>query len=106
MIETKNDWWQIVDYNWADLLNILRRFLPLHNHEIIASGEVVPSEQTMLEEINRLKESRDRLLCRYFFAAWDKAPECSGVHSIHGWSMLCNLLAVEYVLDDDTEVLG
>jgi hypothetical protein len=101
-IDTKDDWWKLVDTQWSKLLSIFYMYLPMdgQSHICPETGKVVlnPKLEPLGVEIERLKANRESHLARYFYAAWDSAPDSSSIHSIPGWSALCILLSEEPVL--------
>ena len=101
MIQDRASWWETLERHWPDIRQCMARFLPFLAHQVISRGDVVPSEQTLGEEIDRLKATRNVFLCRYLFAAWDSAPDEAWIHQKPGWDVLCDLLAEEAVLYED-----
>lgn len=104
MISTQQDWWNLVERNWEDLSSILWRFLPMDEREIIdeETNTVVlsPDLKTMAQHVDRLQREKNSHLARYFFAAWDSAPDSPEIHVIPGWAVLCDLCSEEHVLYD------
>jgi len=100
--KTKEEWWSAVDEHWPELKNILYKFLPMDGKEIIDPilNEVVLSEKTMQEVVEKAKEERQEVLARYFFAAWDAAPDNSEICFIPAWDVLCNLSSEDYLLKE------
>jgi hypothetical protein len=97
-IRTKQDWWDCVNENWADLLQILYRFLPLHDN-LDRDGQILAHPVAV--KVVKLKENQDDELARYFHAAWAAAPDSPGIHRIPCWGVLCDLCSEEYVIWED-----
>ena len=104
--ENKEEWWELVDENWGQLIGIMWAYLPLHTPQKIYEGEErfsLYSNDTMREVVEKAKNDRDPILARYLSACWEAAPDDRSIHSIPGWDVLCNLLSEEYVLDEEEE---
>jgi hypothetical protein len=107
--ETKEEWWGNVDTHWSDLRSILNLYLPTSNLEKIntddteGASRVIFSSEPMWVVIQTAKENRDPILARYFFAAWESAPDNQSIHRIPGWGALCDLLSEEYALYEEEE---
>ena len=86
----KNEYWQIVDANWADLYNILATYLPKEE----------------LSKADNLRLNKDRELVDLFDDAWFAAPDHKSIHDIPGWHVLCNLCSEAHVLYEDGELLN
>jgi len=92
---TKKEWWEIVDKYWIDLFKILNMFIDtseLYEYE----GKI--SSETINQKIIEFKENRNYELVRWLEQAWLNAPDSIDIHSIRGWSILCDLCSEEYVL--------
>lgn len=82
------EYWQIVDAYWANLYNILARFLP----------------KDQLAQADNLRLNKNPEIARLFNAAWGNAPDSPSIHSIPSWRVLCDLCSEEYVLYDESEM--
>ena len=99
---TKDQWWALVDEFWPSLLNIMNRYIPLKNYKKIDDVKgVVPADKPAYITVEELKHSRDPVLIRYFFAAWEAAPDSKHIHKIKNWDLLCDLLSEEDCLRDE-----
>lgn len=83
--KTKEEFWQIVNYHWEDLYDIMFRFL--HKDE--------------LSRADYLRLNMNREISRLFQHAWENAPDSKSIHSIPGWNILCNLCSESYVLYEE-----
>lgn len=100
-IETKEDWWSLVNDNWSKLFSILAKFLPLENIEKIcpkASREMITSTEPMSVAIIKAKESREKVLVGYFFKAYVVSIFDDDSWEISGFNLFTNLLAKRDVL--------
>jgi len=95
---TPEEYWSIVDNNWANILAIFYKFLPMHKHEDIEGNFL---SETLAVHIERLKSERSLDLPRYFNAAWAAAPDSSSIHSIPSWHVLCDLCSEEWCLHEN-----
>lgn len=100
IIETKEDWWYLVDKHWADLYRILDMYLPLSEHENL-NKEII--EETLGCFITTLKEKKDEELVRYFHSAWWRAPDCPSIHKIPSWGILCDLCSENWVFQEEKQ---
>ena len=101
IIKTKEDWWNALNKHWANIFDIMWKYLPMSVTEKIKDGEVVPNGTIALgQTIERLKTNQNPEICRYLFAAWDAAPDREYIHSNPSWGVLCDLLSEEWVLNE------
>lgn len=99
IIETEQDWWNLVDYQWDNLLVMAGDQLDL-NHDAYEDPGNPESKMTgrrVLEEMVYLKKQKDPKLARYFNAIWGLASD-SYAYSVPGWSDLCDLCSEEWAL--------
>ena len=97
------EWWELVDGHWEDLLAICEKFLPLHSLATDPPGKLSGKilMHTNLADILKAKKNRDGYkLCRYFYGAWNEAPDNPSIHKIPAWGLLCDLISEEYVLGE------
>ena len=88
-IETREDWWELVDARWSDLYNILVRY--------------VPGDQLLNADNLRLQQ--DDELASLLEQAWANAPDSPHIHHIPSWHTLCDLCSESYVLyEENNEV--
>lgn len=80
--KTKDEWWSNVDERWSDLLGILKRYI----------------NPKKIDDAIQMKENRNPCLAQYFNSAWFNAPDCSSIHSIPAWGVLCDLCSEDHVL--------
>jgi hypothetical protein len=102
-ITNSQQYWQVIEDNWDDLLNIVSMYIDVNHpaYEIPGKCESRLTGNNCLQEMIFLKKYHDRRLIRYFFAAWNLAPDSRGIHNIPKWNILCDLLSEEWVLDED-----
>jgi hypothetical protein len=98
--KTKEEWWQMLDENWPDLLDILYRWIGMDDRENV-DGKITNEARAV--EIERMRKEHNPAIVRYLSAAWCNAPDVMGLHSIPGWNMLCDLCSEEYLLHDERE---
>jgi hypothetical protein len=87
IIQTPEDWWNLVEERWEEL------------HAILYS-------LTSLEELGKAelaKTSKDwQSLGSCFQYAWFAAPDSPEIHQIPGWGVLCDLCSENWVFQDDS----
>lgn len=81
---SKETYWQIVDANWSNLIDIISRF---------AFNRVKAAERARLTE--------DVSIVDIFQEVWNNAPDSPSLHYIPSWNILCDLCSESYVLFDD-----
>ena len=96
--ETNEEWWELVDENWAELLTIMNKFLALEG-KVGLEGEVLG--HSLAAEVTRIKENRDSRLADYFQATWFAAPDKYWIRKIPKWFLLCDLCSEDYVLCEE-----
>lgn len=103
-INTKEDWWDLVDSQWDNLLVMAGDQLDFNYpaHVVPGDPQTALTGRTILEEMVYLKKSRNQDLARYFNAIWGLASD-SYAYSKPGWSDLCNLCSEEWVFDEERE---
>ena len=94
--KTAEEWWKLVDENWADLIGLMNMYIGMTDQEDI-NGNLTPGIQRS-QEIAKMKTDKNPMLSRYLFGAWHNAPDNLSIHKIKGWSLLCDLLSGEWVL--------
>jgi hypothetical protein len=80
----KEEYWQFVDQYWEKLANIIRMFAP-----------------DQVELAREYAEKNDPRIANIFEESWGNAPDDISIHTIPGWSILCNLCSESYVLDEN-----
>jgi hypothetical protein len=81
---TKEEYFQLIDRHWADLINIICKYNP-----------------QKAEEAANYRLSKDPQIDHIFQDTWFNAPDSPHIHSIPGWGILCNLCSESYVLGDE-----
>lgn len=84
---TKEEYWNNVDAYWADLYNILARF--------------IEPEKLKVLNPDHLRLMKDPKLASVFNDAWFNAPDRPSIHSIPAWHVLCDLCSESYVLSEE-----
>lgn len=111
-IHTPEDWWNLVDKYWTQLVDIMCKYLPMddptHVEPGVADSPLLMSSTTMTvtgyQDVIASKESRDHYrLLRYFNGAWRMAPDDRSIHSIPGWGVLCDLCSEDWVFNSEGE---
>lgn len=101
------NWWEEVDNNWGDLLNLIEKFHPAHsNPEVIMLYPITASNaekacdsirnqidtKLPISIANTAKENRDgETLHRIFNETWFGAPESRDVFYEPCFGLLCDL---------------
>lgn len=80
-------YWRICAENWDNVKAIVDMFLG-------------PKEAEMAEV---MRQNQDPDIVKVFNDAWAAAPDNRSIHSIPGWSVLCDLCSESYVFDDSTD---
>jgi len=103
-IESKSDWWETLEKNWVQILQILERFLPMSDIAFEDPGNAMSKPLvgiTGYVDVEKAKEASDHSkLLKYLNGAWFSAPDRKWIHSIPGWSTLCDLCSESWVFDD------
>jgi hypothetical protein len=113
---TRDEWWANVEKYWAQLLDIMKMYLPT-NQKLMWDEAMIPdskldhtfgegfskSNQAMIKNIHECKKWENRDLVEYLKRAWRNAPDKAVIHSIPGWNVLCDLLSEENVLYEEPE---
>jgi len=102
MIKTKDDWWNIVNKNWDNILNMAADQLDMKYIAYEQPGDPNSKilDRTILQDMIYRKVKKDPNLARYFNAIWHLASE-KYAYSKPGWGHLCDLCSEEYVLYDE-----
>jgi hypothetical protein len=85
--KTKEEYWNAVDAHWADIYNILVRFVP----------------KEKLVEADHLRLTKDSDIVHLFNDAWWNAPDSPSIHYIPGWNVLCDLCSESYLIHEESE---
>ena len=78
----KEEYFYFIDQYYDKLANIVSLFAP-----------------DQLELLREYAEKNDPRIADIFDQCWDNAPDNKSIHSIPGWSILCNLCSESYVLE-------
>lgn len=98
-INNYDDWWQMVNDYWDDLCSTMFLYVsPTAAATKDCTGDSLPINMTIYEDLVRCKKEYDPKLKTYLFAAWDLAPDKPHIHSNPAWSQLCLLLSEEWAL--------
>lgn len=107
MINTQEDWWEAVDENWDDLLDVFYRYLPMTmaaaNNGALAKAMNINALNPMSVEgaaCRAYEEANYEAMKILLFAAWERAPDSESIHDVKGWDVLCDLLSEEWVFDE------
>lgn len=105
MINTYEEWWDSVDDNWDNLLELASAQLDLNSpaHERPGQEDSPMTGLTIIEEMNSLKRGRNPKLARYFAGIWTLASDAFARSRPPGWITLCDLCSEEYVLNEGQE---
>ena len=106
-IQNKDDWWELVDTHWQNLIEIFGMFLPMYKPapkslytEVSETNPQVAKNSWL--DVERCKHERDNeKLRQYLFAAWESAPDNHSIHSIASWGVLCDLLSEDWVFQPE-----
>lgn len=105
-ITNQKSWWKTVTDNWDDLIAIANRFLPMDKPVAdcppLAEACMVkfPDMRTTAQAFIEARDDRNHVAMSEFFeAAWERAPDNSGIHEIRGWDVLCDLCSETWVFD-------
>lgn len=82
--ENKEQYWQLVDQHWADLINIVCVYNP-----------------DKAEDAAHYRLNQDPEIDKIFQDSWWNAPDSPSIHHIPSWNILCNLCSEAYVLFDE-----
>ena len=80
----KEEYWQLVDRHWADLINIVCVYNP-----------------DKVEEAANYRLNQDPKIDKIFQDTWWSAPDSLSLHYIPSWNILCNLCSEAHVLFDE-----
>lgn len=117
---TKQEWWNFVERNQHDLLNLIGQFHPVCNMyneyddawQITAPG-AEQACQVVRDEIKRSAtsdplvlaatyiETKDPRLANLLNETWFGAPEDRAVMSLPGFGLLCDLCSESYLLYEE-----
>jgi hypothetical protein len=103
-LNSPEDWWNAVDANWSNLLEIVYHHMDMDHaaYEVPGDAKSAPTGRTIDEELTFLKKNRDQRLARYLSASWFMASEAY-CWSVPGWGTMCDLLSEEQVCFDEEE---
>lgn len=93
--KTKEEYWQIVNEYWPELLQLILTYAPATLDELIGNKKAVVA--------TRLKEEQSLGLCDMFNQAWANAPDSGCIHSLPAWHILCDLCSESYLLYEEVE---
>ncbi len=104
IVETSDDWWDALESTWAQIVDLAHSFGRFDPSSLVPEhvvGGVVTAKMTTLQAMEHCRSNRDPTLARFLFGIWDAAPDNPGIHSLAGWSVLCDLLSEEWVLHEE-----
>ncbi len=95
-INTPDDWWELLDASWPDILNIFRRLVALDTYvwDETTSKDDLPlkHDHTLLQELHNLRTARNhKQLHHWLERVWGAAPDKATIHEWNSWSALCDL---------------
>jgi hypothetical protein len=93
---TAEEYWQVIDNNWTDLLNIILMFGP--ENVIDTSADCIIEKLAVVA--TKYKDSRDIRLIDLFNKTWASAPDDGRIHLIPAWHILCDLCSESYLVFD------
>jgi hypothetical protein len=91
---TKEEYWQVVDDYWSNLLDIILMFGP----ENIINADSDNVVEKLAVVATRYKENRDIRLVDFFNKSWSSAPDDGEIHLIPTWHILCDLCSESYLV--------
>jgi len=108
-IDSPEMWWKAVRWYWDKLHLIVQRFVNLQ--EIMPEASLRGIEnadqyrmKSAGEALLLAKTNKDwKLVRRFFFAAWEFAPDNPSIHQIPCWELLCDLLSEDWVFQPEPE---
>jgi hypothetical protein len=81
---TPEEWWQIVEDWWIELLKIAWRYLD-------AREITEPDFQPLHLQVEIWKKEKNPELLSFFSRVWWMAPDNGSIHANKGWNVLCDL---------------
>jgi len=99
---TKQEYWDLIDIHWDDLMHLMNLYLPTFKPFWI---DKTPIDKLLGDYIRELKETRNPRIARCFNACWFNVPEENGSEGIHrGWEVLVMLCREEWALVEGREL--
>ncbi len=99
-IETPQDWWQVLDDNWDDVLDIIYQYSKMD--EVPLNGDVNPKFRPLTGLVEQWKRERDfSPMRRTLGNAWFNAPNNRHLHDRPGWLVLCSLCSEDWVFEEE-----
>ena len=92
---TKEEYWQVVEKYWDELLNIILMYAPETLFEKKFFGEKTSVVAT------RLMKQKDPMLLSFFNKTWASAPDDGRIHLIPRWHILCDLCSEGYLIHEE-----
>jgi len=104
MIKNENDWWDLLDAYWGDILEIVFHHLdPNHPaYEIPGDANSPVTGRVLHEELVYLKLKKNPKIHRYLNVSWCMASD-TYAYSVSGWSQFCDLCSENWVFDEGEE---
>lgn len=104
-IETPEDWWQILEAVWDDILIATQRLgfdlSVLATDDLTRDGKMVDGKNC-LEDMIAAKNRRDWSRIRQYLGAfWSAAPDRTFIRDLPGWSQLCDLCSEDWVFNPE-----
>jgi hypothetical protein len=102
MIETKEDWWGLVDNYWEQLIDIGCRWVDMTQPATVDLTTSTPFiGLTIFDDLEQAKQKRDwERLWLYFSMFWAIAPDNPSIHYIPHWYDLCDLCSENWVFQE------
>ena len=107
-METKEDWWNLLENNWKyltedlpDALNIMLGTAATSDH----THDGTPLGITCFEDLEQAKTNMNwQRITSYLNAFWIHAPDEQWIHTIPGWGALCELCSEVWVFEEDEKI--
>ena len=103
VIKTEQDWWNSFDQLYELLPEMAREFNWNLNNEATASGlkEDTGLNCSIYEYLKKLRNDKDyKKLLQYLEQMWNAAPDKPWIHTVNGWSTLCDLCSESWVFNE------
>ena len=105
LINTQQDWWNLLDNNWTHITGPLVDELNIQlgsdaTEDLTINGKTIG--MTCIEDLEQARSNKDwsRILS-YFNAFWIHAPDEPWIHTIPGWGALCDLCSEYWVFEEN-----
>jgi hypothetical protein len=99
MIQCIDDWWELLDAHWA---NILQTFIVNRadlNSVVAPDGSIL--DRPFAAFLENLKANRDPELVTWIQLCWGAAPDAAYIYKWPSWKEICLLCSEDWVFDPD-----